>query len=201
MSAPQPTTPQPTTPRANSLASMRRASASFYSSEPRQGSWSNIRRASQGFPAPGDAERRASYRRSSLPHHDDDERIPEEPGKADSENKSSDEELGIGLVHTGQMGAGEMSAGEQKYHRLGWKKLTICLIVEAIALGSLSIPSAFAAVGMVAGVLLTVGIGLLAIYTSHIVGQVRMKYEHVAHYADAVELIWGQYTTSLTLPP
>ena len=87
-----------------------------------------------------------------------------------------------------------MIEGEEKYHRLGWKKLTICLIVEAIALGSLSIPSAFAAVGMVAGVLLTVGIGLLAIYTSYLVGEVRMKYPHVAHYADAVQLIWGQYS-------
>jgi hypothetical protein len=29
--------------------------------------------------------------------------------------------------------------GEQKFHQLGWKKLTICLIVKAIALGALSI--------------------------------------------------------------
>ena len=38
-----------------------------------------------------------------------------------------------------------------KFRSLGWQKLTICLIVEAIALGALSIPSAFAALGMVAG--------------------------------------------------
>lgn len=61
---------------------------------------------------------------------------------------------------------GEVYEGEQKYHRLGWKKLTVCLIVEAIALGALSIPSAFATVGMVAGVILSVGLGLVAIYTS-----------------------------------
>jgi amino acid permease len=70
--------------------------------------------------------------------------------------------------------------------------------VEAIALGSLSIPSAFAAVGMVAGVILTVGIGLIAIYTSFLVGQVRMKFEHVGHYADAVELIWGRFSKPCT---
>jgi len=34
--------------------------------------------------------------------------------------------------------------GEEKFKQLGWVKLTVCLIVEAIALGSLSIPSAFA---------------------------------------------------------
>lgn len=91
-----------------------------------------------------------------------------------------------------------LQEGEQKFKRLGWKKLTICLIVEAIALGSLSIPSAFAAVGMVAGVLLSVGIGLLAIYTSYVVGQVKLKFPHVEHYSDAVRLIWGTFGDHLT---
>lgn len=54
-----------------------------------------------------------------------------------------------------------LQPGEVKFHKLGWKQLTICLIVEAIALGSLSIPSAFASVGMVAGVILTVGLGFV----------------------------------------
>jgi len=82
--------------------------------------------------------------------------------------------------------------GEHKYSKMGWVKLTVCLIVEAIALGSLSIPGAFASLGMVAGVILSVGIGLIAIYTSYVVGQVKLKYPHVAHYSDAVELIWGR---------
>lgn len=43
--------------------------------------------------------------------------------------------------------------------------------------GSLSIPSAFASLGMVAGVILTVGLGLVAIYTSYVVGQVRILSE------------------------
>ena len=64
--------------------------------------------------------------------------------------------------------------------------MTICLIVEAIALGSLSIPSVFATVGMVAGVLLCVGLGLIAIYTSYLVGQVKLKHPEIEHYADAV---------------
>jgi hypothetical protein len=68
-----------------------------------------------------------------------------------------------------------MHEGEQKFHKLGWKRLTVCLIVEAIALGSLSVPSAFATVGMVAGVILTVGLGLVAIYTSYVVGQVKVS--------------------------
>lgn len=86
-----------------------------------------------------------------------------------------------------------VDVGEAKFNKLSWQKLTICLIVEAIALGSLSVPSAFATVGMVAGVILTVGLGLVAIYTSHIVGKVKIKYPHVNHYADAVKLIWGRF--------
>jgi hypothetical protein len=91
-----------------------------------------------------------------------------------------------------------MHEGEQKFRQLGWVKLTVCLIVEAIALGSLSIPSAFATLGMVAGVILTVGVGLIAIYTSYLVGQVKLKFPHVLHYSDAVQLIWGRFGYELT---
>lgn len=85
------------------------------------------------------------------------------------------------------------SEGDHKFHRLGWKKLTVCLIVEAIALGALSIPSAFATLGMVAGVIVCVGIGLIAIYTSYIVGQVKVKFPQVTHYADAGQLMMGRF--------
>jgi amino acid permease len=88
--------------------------------------------------------------------------------------------------------------GHEKFNRLGWKRLTICLIVEAIALGSLSIPNAFAKLGMVPGVIMCVGLGLIAIYTSYVVGQVKMRYPHVNHYSDAVELIWGRFGKELT---
>jgi hypothetical protein len=105
---------------------------------------------------------------------------------------------------------GTVHEGEEKFHKLGWKKLTICLIVEAIALGSLSLPSAFASLGMVAGVICTVSLGVLAMYTSYVIGasgrlsqflrlhanlqlgQVKIKYPHVMDYADAVQLIWGE---------
>ncbi|PHH61942.1 hypothetical protein CDD81_7691 [Ophiocordyceps australis] len=83
--------------------------------------------------------------------------------------------------------------GAAHFNRLGWKRLTIVLIVEAIALGSLSLPAAFATLGMVAGVFCSVGLGLVAIYTSDIVGKVKLKYPHVAHYADAGRLIAGRF--------
>ncbi|KAI1842082.1 hypothetical protein JX265_013923 [Neoarthrinium moseri] len=82
--------------------------------------------------------------------------------------------------------------GVAHFSRLGWKRLTVVLIVEAIALGSLSIPAAFASLGMVAGVITTIGLGLVAIYTSYIVGQVKLKFPDVKHYADAGRLMLGR---------
>ncbi|KAJ5929909.1 Amino acid transporter transmembrane [Penicillium verhagenii] len=83
--------------------------------------------------------------------------------------------------------------GIKKFSRLGWKRLTVVLIVEAIALGSLSIPSTFAKLGMVAGVICCVGVGLIAIYTSYIVGQVKLLFPEVANYADAGRLMGGRF--------
>ncbi|KAJ5814503.1 hypothetical protein N7474_006280 [Penicillium riverlandense] len=96
---------------------------------------------------------------------------------------------------------GEMSEAErniydhgvQKFSRLGWKRLTVVLIVEAIALGSLSIPQTFAKLGMVAGVICCVGLGIVAIYTSYIVGQVKLMFPQVGTYADAGTLMFGRF--------
>ncbi|KAH8700061.1 transmembrane amino acid transporter protein-domain-containing protein [Phaeosphaeriaceae sp. PMI808] len=109
-----------------------------------------------------------------------------------SEGKKSDLELApVDKTATVQ-------EGHEKFNQLGWKRLTVCLIVEAIALGSLSIPSAFAKLGMVAGVILCIGLGLIAIYTSYVVGQVKIRHPTVSHYSDAVELIWGRFGKELT---
>ncbi|KAJ5125130.1 hypothetical protein N7448_004457 [Penicillium atrosanguineum] len=88
--------------------------------------------------------------------------------------------------------------GIKRFSRLGWKRLTVVLIVEAIALGSLSIPSTFATLGMVAGVICSVGLGLIAIYTSYIVGQVKLAFPQVANYADAGRLM-GDRTAALLI--
>ncbi|KAJ5578046.1 uncharacterized protein N7459_007010 [Penicillium hispanicum] len=87
--------------------------------------------------------------------------------------------------------------GHAHFHRLGWKRVAILSIVEAIALGSLGLPYAFATLGMVAGVILTVGIGVVAMYASHIVGQVKLKYPQIAHYADVGPYLLGNYGSKI----
>ncbi|KJX96346.1 amino acid transporter like protein [Zymoseptoria brevis] len=122
------------------------------------------------------------------------------PSDSDSNKKSSDPEKDLAekVSSNDLTQQTTLHEGESKFKKLGWKRLTICLIVEAIALGSLSVPSAFATVGMVPGVILCIGLGLVAIYTSYVVGQVKLRHPHVADYADAVQLIWGKFGYHLT---
>ena len=95
------------------------------------------------------------------------------------------------IVHDAEQA--RIEQGKAHFKRLGWVRLTVVLIVEAIALGSLSLPAAFATLGMFAGVFLTITVGLIAIYTSYIVGKVKLKFPDVAHYADAGRLLWGRW--------
>ena len=76
--------------------------------------------------------------------------------------------------------------------RLSWQKLTICLIVEAIALGTLGMPQAFASMGMGLSICVSIGLGLIATYTALVIGAVKVKFPGVQHYADAVGLIFGR---------
>jgi hypothetical protein len=87
---------------------------------------------------------------------------------------------------------GSINEAEGTGKGIGWIRLTVLLIVEAIALGCLSIPATFATVGMIGGVILTVGLGLIAIYTSYLVGEVKMKYPHVMDYPEAVRQFGGR---------
>ena len=82
--------------------------------------------------------------------------------------------------------------GLRQFSRLGWKRLTILLIVEAIALGALSIPAAFATLGVFVGVLANIVIGFVAIYTGYIVGKVKVNHPELRHYADVGTLLFGK---------
>ncbi|GAB1319573.1 Amino acid transporter transmembrane domain-containing protein [Madurella fahalii] len=106
---------------------------------------------------------------------------------------SSDDEVGE-VRDTSQTDYEKQKAaeGEAHFHQLGWKRLTIVLVVTAVALGSLSLPGAFATLGMIAGVILSVGIGLVAMYASYVIGQVKLKYPEISDYADAGRMMFGK---------
>jgi amino acid permease len=100
------------------------------------------------------------------------EALPKDPDLSDSERQ-------------------QILEGDAKFHRLGWKRLTVISIVEAIALGSLGLPSAFATLGMVAGVIMTIGLGFVAIYAGYNIGETKLKYPQIGHYADVGRLLLG----------
>ena len=138
---------------------------------------------------------------SSLKHH-----VP----AGNSATAKTTGELHGNLSHAGDMGNeplfGEASeelendrikqiaaAGDAHFHRLGWKRLAIVTIVEAVALGALSLPSAYHTLGMFPGVFLTITLGLISIFTSYIVGQVKLAFPATANYADAGRLLLGRF--------
>ncbi|CAI7605012.1 unnamed protein product [Penicillium bialowiezense] len=88
---------------------------------------------------------------------------------------------------------------DARFRRLGWKRLTIISIVEAIALGSLGLPSAFASLGMVAGVILTIGLGFVAVYAGYSIGETKLRYPQIGHYADVGQLLLGNVGSKLFL--
>ncbi|KAK3177411.1 hypothetical protein K4F52_009820, partial [Lecanicillium sp. MT-2017a] len=86
-----------------------------------------------------------------------------------------------------------VAAGNAHFHRLGWKRLAVVTIVEAVALGALSLPAAYHTLGMFPGVFLTISLGALAIFTAYIVGQVKLKYPETSSYAEAGRLLLGRF--------
>jgi hypothetical protein len=54
------------------------------------------------------------------------------------------------------------------------------MIAETISLGILSLPSVLARIGLVPGLILIVGLGIIATYTGWVIGQFRMKYPWVS---------------------
>jgi hypothetical protein len=65
------------------------------------------------------------------------------------------------LSRSNTCGRGEVDA-KNRFHQLGWKRLSVILVVTAVALGTLSVPSAFATLGMAIGTVACVLLGLAA---------------------------------------
>ncbi|KAJ5404092.1 hypothetical protein N7509_003963 [Penicillium cosmopolitanum] len=87
--------------------------------------------------------------------------------------------------------------GEAKFHRLGWKRMTVILIVEAIGLGTFSLPAAFATLGLVPGIICCITLGCVVIYTGYIVGKVQILYPEIKHYGDIGRLAMGRFGEEL----
>lgn len=130
--------------------------------------------------------------------HDTSGSLPTQPPTSTSKEKALSADFAGGIV-SDDYDVSYHEDGSDKFKKLSWPRLTVCLIVEAVALGALSLPKAYATLGMPAGVVLTVTIGLISIYTSKLLGQVCNKSWpiEVLHYSDVGYLLWGKWGREL----
>ncbi|KAJ5599840.1 hypothetical protein N7450_000907 [Penicillium hetheringtonii] len=92
---------------------------------------------------------------------------------------------------------GNEEYAEIKYKTLTWWQCGLLMICESVSLGVLSLPSAVSTLGMVPGVILIVGLGLLATYTGYNIGLMRERYPHIQNLADAGEILMGSFGREL----
>ena len=125
------------------------------------------------------------------PESSSDDKNISDMDKIEAVRRNSDEALGqvMGL----DLEKEKTAQGDAYFHRLGWKRLTVILIVTAIALGSLSLPGAYATLGMIPGVIVTIVFGFVAIYASYIIGLVKLKYPEAKSYVDVGTLLMGKW--------
>ncbi|KAE8214823.1 hypothetical protein CF327_g1817 [Tilletia walkeri] len=104
-------------------------------------------------------------------------------------------DLDVSSAPYGDMAQNEAATADADAHRfknLSWPRLTICLLVEAVALGSLSMPAAAATLGLVPFIIICIGIGFVAIYTSLHVGEMGVRFPQIASYGDAGRVLFGR---------
>ncbi|KAH8106923.1 transmembrane amino acid transporter protein-domain-containing protein [Cristinia sonorae] len=86
---------------------------------------------------------------------------------------------------------GNEESADIQYRTMVWWKAAALMLAETVSLGILSLPSVFAAVGMVAGCILVIGLGALATATGYMIGSFKIRYPHVHNMADAGEILAG----------
>jgi len=103
--------------------------------------------------------------------------------------KLDDKEKAGAVVETTELD----QARNEKFHSLSWQRLTVCLIVEAIALGSLSMPASFKTLGMVPGTVLTIAIGAIATACSLVIGETKFRFPHLMDYTQIGQALFGKF--------
>ncbi|CAG7967778.1 unnamed protein product [Penicillium salamii] len=92
---------------------------------------------------------------------------------------------------------GDEENAEIKYKVLKWWQGGLLMVAETISLGILSLPAAIAGLGLVPGLIILIGLGLLATYTGYVIGQYKMRHPHISSMADAGEVLMGRFGREL----
>lgn len=86
---------------------------------------------------------------------------------------------------------GDEQTAQIRYRTMDWWKAAALMLAETVSLGILSIPSVFASLGMVAGCILVISLGVIATATGYMLGKFKLRYPHVHNMADAGEVLAG----------
>ncbi|KAI0093715.1 transmembrane amino acid transporter protein-domain-containing protein [Irpex rosettiformis] len=86
---------------------------------------------------------------------------------------------------------GNEDGSDIKYTTMEWWKAAALMLAETVSLGVLSLPSAFASLGMVAGIILIISLGFIATITGYAIGSFKLRYPYVHNMADAGEILAG----------
>ena len=79
----------------------------------------------------------------------------------------------------------------KKYRSMNWWQAGFVIVAETVSLGVLSLPSVLAAVGIVPGLILIVGLGCVTTYTGYVFGQFKLAYPQVNSIADVGHVLLG----------
>ncbi|RMD44775.1 hypothetical protein DV735_g367, partial [Chaetothyriales sp. CBS 134920] len=79
------------------------------------------------------------------------------------------------------------------YATMSWWQCGMLMVAETISLGILTLPRAVADLGLVAGIIILVGMGLMATYTGHLIGQFALLHRGVQSMTEAGQIILGKF--------
>ena len=86
---------------------------------------------------------------------------------------------------------GDETNAEVKYRTMAWWQAAITMIAETISLGILSLPSVLGTISIVGGLIVLIGLGIIATYTGYVLGRFKMAYPHIHNMADAGEVLFA----------
>ncbi|RMZ81137.1 hypothetical protein DV738_g2454, partial [Chaetothyriales sp. CBS 135597] len=83
------------------------------------------------------------------------------------------------------------------YATMSWWQCGMLMVAETISLGILTLPRAVADLGLVAGMIILIGMGLMATYTGYLIGQFALLHRGVQSMTEAGEIILGRFGREL----
>ncbi|KAJ2993719.1 hypothetical protein NUW58_g72 [Xylaria curta] len=88
---------------------------------------------------------------------------------------------------------GELSEDGPNFRGVGWMGTSVLMMKPQFGLGVLSIPFVLQVLGLVPGVLAIVGIGIISLWSSYIVGEFKLRHRHVYGIDDAADMMFGKW--------